>query len=365
MKRIILTVTTDLVYDQRMQRICSSLQKAGYRVLLVGRKKVDSKPLSEESYSQKRLYCFFQKGKWFYLEYNIRLFFFLLFRKADILNAIDLDTILAVRLAAKFKSCQLVYDAHEYFTEVPEVVDRPRIQALWERIARYCIPAMDACYTVGPGLARIFEEKYQQSFGVVRNLPLADAPHEKRPENQERILFYQGALNAGRGLESIISAMSLLPASFTLWLAGEGDLSNVLRKQVLDAGLQERIRFLGFVLPRELKALTPTVWLGLNLLENKGLSYYFSLANKAFDYVQAGVPSLQMDFPEYRALQEEQPCFILLKNLDPEQIAAEIIRLDREKSRYEQLQQTCHRAAHIWTWEQEEKKLLAIYDKLN
>src|SRR5690242_13208129 len=45
MMKIVLTVTNDLNYDQRMIRICSSLASHGYQVLLVGRKMHASPPL--------------------------------------------------------------------------------------------------------------------------------------------------------------------------------------------------------------------------------------------------------------------------------------------------------------------------------
>ena len=110
--RIVCTVTNDLNYDQRMIRICTSLTGAGYEVLLVGRRKRNSLPLKEKSFKQKRLFCFFEKGKLFYAEYNIRLFFFLLFVKLDVICAIDLDTILPCLMISKLRSKKRVYDAH-------------------------------------------------------------------------------------------------------------------------------------------------------------------------------------------------------------------------------------------------------------
>ena len=96
--RICFTVTNDLTYDQRMQRICRSLSKNGFQVLLTGRKRKFSIPLNNEKYIQKRIPCFFEKGKLFYTEYSIRLFFTLLFTEFDIICAIDLDTILPLSL---------------------------------------------------------------------------------------------------------------------------------------------------------------------------------------------------------------------------------------------------------------------------
>ncbi|MEO6818904.1 MAG: hypothetical protein ABI204_04190, partial [Ginsengibacter sp.] len=100
MTRIIFTVTNDLTYDQRMIRICNSLGSAGYEVSLIGVRRKNSIPLIHQSFNQKRLPIAFQKGLLFYLEINIRLFFHLLFKKAEIFCCIDLDTMLPVYFAS-------------------------------------------------------------------------------------------------------------------------------------------------------------------------------------------------------------------------------------------------------------------------
>ncbi|MEL6924936.1 MAG: glycosyltransferase, partial [Bacteroidota bacterium] len=292
-KKIILTVTNDLSYDQRMIRICGSLAKAGYEVLLVGRWKPRSIALKKEAFRQKRLWCFFQKGKAFYLEYNLRLFFYLAFAKCHAICAIDLDTILPVLWAGRLRGRELVFDAHEHYTETPEVVDRPTVKAIWNRVANYAVPQFTHCYTVCQSLADIFEELYNNTFTVVRNVPLARPLPVMEDHSDVRILLYQGVLNEGRGLEALIAAMQRVEGA-QLWLAGEGDRSFELREQVREQQLEDRVRFLGYLAPVELKKITERAYLGFNLLENRGLSYYYSLANKFFDYVQAQVPALNM-----------------------------------------------------------------------
>ncbi len=168
---ILFTVTNDLTYDQRMHRICGTLASAGHRVWLVGRALPHSVPLEGKAFRQKRLRCFFQKGFVFYAEYNLRLFFFLLFASYDAVCSIDLDTQPAGCLATLLRRKKRVFDAHEYFTEVPEVVDRPFVKGFWETVARLCLPFYRHAYTVGPCLAGIFKEKYGVNFGVVRNVP--------------------------------------------------------------------------------------------------------------------------------------------------------------------------------------------------
>ena len=115
-KHIYFCVTNDLLFDRRMNRICTSLYQYGFEVTLVGRKTSDSLPLLQNDYKEKRLFCFFRKKIFFYFEYNLRLFFYLLFQKKDAVCAIDLDTILPVLLVSKINNIPRIYDAHELFT---------------------------------------------------------------------------------------------------------------------------------------------------------------------------------------------------------------------------------------------------------
>ncbi|MBL7791375.1 MAG: glycosyltransferase [Saprospiraceae bacterium] len=363
-QRIILTVTNDLVYDQRMQRICGSLSRAGYEVWLVGRLRPQSPTLAPADWRQVRLRCYFESGKLFYLEYNLRLLFFLLTHSFAAASAVDLDTLLPCFVAARLKRKPCLYDAHEYFTEVPEVVRRPLVKKIWEWLARLLIPRVDAAYTVGEGLGKLLSQRYGKPFAIVRNVPEKEQGGDRKvAQSHSRTVLYQGALNEGRGLEQAIEAMQYLP-DVSLWLAGEGDLSDSLRQLSRRLGLEDRVHFLGFVRPDELKKLTLQATIGLNLLENKGLSYYYSLANKAFDYIRAGVPSIHMDFPEYRVLNDQYDVFELLDELTPYTIFTTIQRLLSDSVVYQRLQTNCGKAGEILTWEREESILLRIYSDL-
>lgn len=365
MAHIICTVTNDLSQDQRMDRICTSLFKAGHTVWLVGRQKKDSLPLPDRPYQQIRLQCKTQKGKAFYAEYNLRLLAFLFLNRCDIINAVDLDTLLPCNLISRWRKTAVVYDAHEYFTETPEVVRRPEIQKAWEQLAINLIPKTTCCYTVGPQLAKIMGDVYGTKFKVIRNLPKRIPASAKSYQHSiKKIILYQGMLNEGRGLETAIEAMRHL-TGFELWLVGDGDIKESLEKQVKKFKLEESVVFHGFIPPDRLKEFTQQAWIGLNLLENNGLSYYYSLANKAFDYIQNGVPSIQMTFPEYQALQRKYDVFELLDHLDAPLLAGIIknLAIDPNK-RYKQLQVNCSIAAKELNWEEEEKKLMDIYNML-
>ncbi|MCH2043129.1 MAG: glycosyltransferase [Saprospiraceae bacterium] len=362
-RRIYFTVTNDLSYDQRMIRICTSLANADYDVWLVGRKRKHSKPLREEAFQQKRLNCWFDKGKFFYLEYNIRLFFFLLFKRFDAVCSIDLDTIMAGSYAAWFKRKVCIYDAHEYFTEVPEVVRRPRIQKLWAWVARHTVPKLKYCYTVCESIAEIFKEKYKVPFEVVRNVPFHQPLPPIQALKKPLVLLYQGALNEGRGLEEMIQAMQQLEET-ELWLAGEGDLSKELRQLAKELNVDSKVKFLGYVQPHDLKAITLQADIGLNLLQNKGLNYYYSLANKFFDYIQAMKPSINMNFPEYQRIIKDHKVGLLIKDLKVETLVEAIHSLQKDPQLLEEFQENSLQAREVFIWEKEEQKLLSFYSKI-
>lgn len=352
-------MVNDLSYDQRMQRICGTLARAGYSVTLIGRKLPGSKPLPDFPFACVRLPFLFRSGKAFYMELQVRLFFYLLFHRFDIHGAVDLDTLLPNLLTARLKGKKVVYDAHEYFTEVPEVVHRPLVQKIWLGVEKFCVPRVDLAYTVSPGLADLFEEKYRKPFGVIRNLPLRDLSIKKE-KHAPPFILYQGALNEGRCLEMLLPAVQGLPLQ--VWIAGEGDLGSALRQLCRDLKMEDQVKFLGYVSPEELRKITPQAYLGFNVLENRGLSYYYSLANKCFDYLQAGVPCLCSPFPEYLRLAQEYPALIFAA-AHSEEIRLAITRLLNDPEIYQQLVAACIPAGENLNWESEEPLLLALYEK--
>lgn len=353
-----------------MQRICTTLAEAGHVVTLIGRELPHSKALTDCTFAQKRLKCFYKKGKLFYIEYNIRLFLYLLTQKTDVFGAVDLDTILPNLFVAKLKNKKLAYDAHEYFSELPEVVLRPFTKKVWESVAAFAIPKCDICYTVGENLARIFSERYQKTFGIVRNVPfLIENKIENtagngailaQAKNTKKILLYQGALNDGRGLRELLYAMPML-RNAELWLVGEGDESASLRTLATHLQVHDCVRFLGYVLPHELKNITAQADIGINLLQNKGLNYYYSLANKFFDYIQADIPSVNPAFPEYQSILAAHEVGICVSNLDPNALAAAIQPLIDDIALYAALQMNCESAKLVYNWQKEAKNLLSHY----
>jgi glycosyltransferase involved in cell wall biosynthesis len=359
-KRIICTVTNDLNYDQRMIRICTSLANAGYDVTLVGFKRKKSKPLTDRPFKQVRLPIIAEQGKLLYIHYWINLFFFLLTRKADIFCAIDLDTILPVYYASRLRGKKRVYDAHEIFTDLKEVISRPSVHRMWTWIGNHTVPHFRVGYTIGECYADEFRKRYGVNYGVVRNATILKPV--QIPEKIDRFILYQGWVNVGRCFEQLIPAMQHVDAK--LVVCGEGNFYQQAQALARQYGVADKIVFKGYVPPAQLGEYTLQAYIGITLFEDTSLSNRLSLANRFFDYMHYGVPQLCIKYPEYERINTQYEVASLVENPTPENIAGALNRLLNDEAYYQRLQQNCLAARQKYCWQEEEKKLLDIYSNL-
>lgn len=276
---------------------------------------------------------------------------------------VDLDTIWGAYAATSLKGKKKIFDAHEYFTELPEVINRPLTKKVWEWTAKIWIPQSDLCLTVNSPLAQILHQKYDKHFHAIKNMPTKkEGPPTSLSPGSSRILLYQGVLNVGRGLEELISIMNELPR-YQLWLVGEGDLSDHLRAMAAMSTSKDRIHFLGYKSPEELAFITPQAFVGFNLLSSDSANYYYSLANKFFDYVQAGIPQVSMNFPAYREYISEYAVGVLVEDLSAQSLLSAISDFENEAV-YSKAVSACKQAVNQWSWERESPALMKAVAEL-
>ncbi len=361
MPRILLTVTNDLTYDQRMQRICTSLANAGYDTVLIGRKLKNSLPLSSQAFQQKRISCFFSKTILFYAEYNIRLFFYLLFTNADALCAIDLDTIIPILFVSILKNKPRVYDAHELFTEQKEIVTRKNVYQFWMAIEKFAVPRFKNGYTVNLFIKEEFERRYGVNYQIIRNLPQLK-PLIVNKKFSKPTIIYQGAVNEGRSFETLIPAMNAVDGQ--LLICGKGNFLEQAKQLATEHNLDGKVIFKGAVEPKELQIITQQSHIGVMLFESTGLNQYYSLANRFFDYMMAGIPQLCVNYPEYAAIIKDFPFAYLINDTSPQTIAEALNNLLKDVVVYESLQKNTLLAREALNWNEEEKRLIQFWKQI-
>lgn len=361
LKKITFTVTNDLTYDQRMQRICATVAKSGYNVTLIGRKLKHSSILQAQAYQQTRITCFFNKGILFYAEYNLRLFFYLLFTKADCYCAIDLDTILPNYFASVIKQKKRVYDAHELFTEQKEIVTRPAIRKIWLSIEKFAVPRFPKGYTVNDFIVAELKKRYGIEYEIVRNLPKLNRIMPSQ-DILHPFIIYQGAVNEGRSFETLIPAMKAVNAR--LIICGEGNYFKQVKLLVKLHGVEDKVELRGMVRPDTLKEITPKASVAVMLFENTGLNQFQSLANRFFDYIMAGVPQVCVNYPQYKAINDQYKIAHLINDTNTATISNALNNLLTDNVYHLSLQENCLAAREKLNWENEETVLVNFYKNL-
>lgn len=369
MQRIIISVTNDLVTDQRVKKICETLQATGYDITLIGRKLPESLPLNR-NYKTIRMKLLFNKKFLFYAEYNIRLFFKLLFLKKDVLLANDLDTLLPNYLISKMFSKKLVYDSHELFTEVSELISRPKIRNVWLGIENYIFPKLKNVYTVNDEIAKFYSHKYKIPVKVIQNIAPKLRNHNidvalaKRIKGEKKMLILQGSgINMDRGAEEAVAMMQYLENT-VLYIIGGGDVFGQLKDLVGKLNLNDKVFILDKIPYEDLMEYTKIADLGLSLDKGSNLNYEYSLPNKVFDYIQSNIPLLVSNRKIIADLVRKNNIGYITKTHNPKELAETVKKILSNEKQINIWKKNLLKIAEIYTWEMESKKLKQIFTNL-
>jgi glycosyltransferase involved in cell wall biosynthesis len=364
-KKITISVISDLTTDQRVIRISSTLQQMGFDVVVIARAFKNSLPLDRYPFNATRIKCVFHKGFMQYAEFNLKLFLRLIFTKTDYLLANDLDVLLPNYLVSILRNKKIFYDTHEYFTGVPELKNSPVKKRVWKRLEDCIFPKLPVVYTVNDSIKNIYNKEYGNHLSVVRNVPITFVSKLKTlPQHWQgkKILLMQGAgINVGRGGLELLEAMRLLSDSYLLVYIGSGTQWETISQKRTEWKLEHKVEMIGKLPPAQLKQYTSFAHIGFSLDSFDDINYLFNLPNKIFDYIHAGVPIIVTAIPEVKKIVDAYQCGICVSDLNAETIANAITLFTKDIVLYEQCKINCSIAAKELCWENESEKIKAIY----
>lgn len=291
-----------------------------------------------------------------------------LYKDADI-NIVHSNSVFDLPLAVRFKKkkpgIRIVYDAHELETERNNVDGKRKLMLRY--LERRNIPFADHVFVVSKSILSWYQKKYNlTNLSLLRNVP--DPSPTSRASastirttlglNEDaRIFVYAGIYVEGRGLMEMIRAFLHLSHPCHLAFLGYGYLEPAMKEAARNSS---HIHFLEPVPSEELVSFLRDASVGMSLIENTCLSYYYCLPNKVFEYLTAGVPAVVSDFPDMReavdvygagwAIQPvEKEILSLISRIDDQEINRKKNLIDHGK---------------IPVWENEKENLLTVYRKL-
>ena len=258
---------------------------------------------------------------------------------------------------------KVLYDPHELETESNDSQGvRKRIAKIIETLF---IKFANHTIVVSSSIQLWYKEKYQiNNIGVIRNVPAVKQNLVKDTilreslnlNDDQRLFIYSGMQSSGRGIESLLEIFKEIPSNHIVFM-GYGPLNTLILEY---ENQYSNIHLLGAVNPNEVTRYVSGADVGISYIENTCLSYYYSLPNKVFEYISAGVPFICSDFPDVRREFEESDVSWFVKD------EIELKRVISEMSTSQIFEKKEKVAIHRmkWNWGTESIKLIDEYQKL-
>jgi len=287
---------------------------------------------------------------------------------ADLYHFHDPELIL-VGILLKLRGKKVVYDVHENLPA--QILGKSYLRYRWLRgllaglaggVEKLAYALFDGVVVANPLVASRFPKRKSVTVANYPILSLIDSvPPADEEHPQEPVLIYVGGLRDVRGICELMQAFELLPQPAQLWLAGPW-VSESFRKKCEEMAVWERVRYLGFLSPVEVYSYLKLADVGLvTLLPQE--NYLTNLPVKAFEYMACSLPMIMSDFPYWREVFAGTACFV--DSRSPEAIAEAISSLLEQPQKAAELGWTGRKLVEDkFSWEQEEKKLLALYEDI-
>ena len=314
-----------------------------------------------------------RSGKIRFLRFYLKAFWRAIREKAEVIHAQDLYSLPVAYVAARVHGAALIYDSHEYYLGMDSLIGRRFERAVWALVERAFIRKTDRVITVGDAIADILRARYN----IRRPVVVRNCPGFRRSERSDKlrewlgipkavgIVLYQGVMDAGRGLLTILESVKRVEGCCLVML-GDGHILDELKEHARRLGLSDRTFFPGSVPLRELMRYTASADVGIHLIENTCPNHYYCLPNKLFEYMMAGLPVIISDFPEIGEVVRDARAGLLVDPTNPAEIADAIRKLlSDEKLRRNFSEHGLKAAEEQYNWERESSKLERVYRAMN
>ena len=371
-KNVLSLVLNNFTNDSRVLKECMTLQHAGYNVsvfamhegALKENETIENIPVRRIKLRTRQWFANNNAKALKYVEFFFRALFSMRKMDLDIIHCNDLNA-LPISVAVKAfssKPLKIVYDCHEYQTEVKSMKGFKQTLARW--LEGWLIKYTDVTLTVSNAIA----EEYVRLYKVEKPRLVLNTPPYKQVEKTDvyrqkfnidkdaSIFLYQGGISAGRGIEVTLDAFKVLPDNLVIVFMGYGELTSLVE----EASTQHKnIFYHPAVSPSVLLEHTAAADYGICFIDNICLNYYYCLPNKMFEFMMAGLPVIVSNLPEMKRIVEQYKVGLVADNSNPQALreaVTSIHKLDKQET-----QENVEKVKQVFNWQQQEKVLLEAY----
>jgi glycosyltransferase involved in cell wall biosynthesis len=327
-------------HDSRVEKEAATLRDAGYAVTVLALAS-EGLPMREVRAGVNVIRI--QRPSWppivrFFL-IRRRMAAILRRQQPSVIHAHDTETVEMAAGVAQELRVPFVVDAHELWLERVRRDRSPLYARLarryFARVERRLLPRAAATITVSDPIAEHLRRRYDlASVLVLPNYPLPAEPPS--PPLQLRdlpgaggvpadapIVLFIGNATEGRGVDSLVEAMKQVPEAH-LVLLGAGDQEPSVRALARRHHVSRRVHVTPRVPTEQVVAYAASATVGVATIPPASLSYRYSLPNKLFQSMQAGLPVVASNFPQVRRVVEESRAGTTVDPEDADAIAAAI-----------------------------------------
>lgn len=382
--RVTMLVRNPFTNDTRVEKEAGSLARAGYAVTIVA----DAGPSLPPTETREEGISVVRVGRPLgrvpvvrFLAGEVARVRTIMATRPEILHSHDSNALVPIWLAAARLRRPFVYDAHDLWLGRPRR-QRSRLyfwlnQQWYGLIERMLVPRAAGWVTVSRPIADLLARKYRlPEVVLVENFPPAELARDETRlplrvlegadpiPDEAPIVLYVGGLMAGRGIEHVVEAMSDLPAAH-LVLLGEGQLGEALNRLAARLGVGARVHRLGPVPSGDVVRYARSADVGVSPIVPSCLNYRYSLPNKLFQYMAAGIPVVASDLPQVREVVETAQAGVIVDTREPAAIAGALAALLSDAGRAGTLGGQGRRAVlDRFNWEHAEDRLLEVYRRI-
>lgn len=375
-------VRNPFTHDSRVEKEARTLRDAGYAVTVVCEAR-DGLPLIEErdGVTVRRVARpTTQLLGLRFLRYQRALADALRATDPHILHAHDTDALVPVARVAGERSLPFVYDAHELWLGRPPR-ERSALYVLafrtyYAAVERLLIPRAAATVTVSPPIARHLERRYRlPRVELVPNYPelgesqppkeIRALPATERIPAGAPLILHLGGYTPERGIDELIAALPDVPHAHLI-LLGAAASDQAVAQWAMRRGVADRVHVLAPVPPDEVVAYAASATIGVAPIVPTTLNNAYSLPNKLFQYMAAGLPVLCSTASQMREVVEGSGAGVAVDTQDPAAIAAGLRQLLGDGDRLREMGLAARRAVEErYHWGVSAATLRAVYEKLS